>query len=77
MFIFNIIMIRLIIRTNKNVSHHSSVSRKESQFTFAVISFDVFYFFLGFPQSLYFTFYDINFYSGHFFIILYSILDML
>ena len=66
MIIFNIIMIRRIITTIINVSHQSSVSRKESQFTVAVIAFDLFYFILSFPQSLFLIFYDINFYSEHF-----------
>ena len=68
MFIFNIIMIRKIIKSNKNLSHQRSLgSRKESQFTFAVVAFDVSYFLLSFPNSLFLIFYDINFYSRNFF----------
>ena len=65
MFIFNVIMIRKIVKKNKNLTHKTSFSRKESQFTLAVIAFDVFFFSLSFPLSVYHVLYDINFVSAH------------
>ena len=66
MIIFNITMIRKIVKTRRNALNHSANSRKENQFTVAVITYDVVFFVLNAPISLYNMFYDINFISGHF-----------
>ena len=66
MLIFNIIMIRKKYKTNRHVLNHqnSAISRKEAQFTFAVITYDAYFLILISPLSVFFIFYDVNFYTG-------------
>lgn len=64
MILFNIVMIRKIYKNSKTISKQTSSSRKEQQFTRAVIAFDSYFFFLNFPLSLYYILNDINTYSG-------------
>lgn len=64
MLIFNTIMIRRILKNNRNISNQTASNRKENQFTVAVIAFDVYFFILNFPLSLFFVFFDINLYSN-------------
>ena len=66
MLVFNIIMIRKIIGRSKSMAHQSAYSRKERQFTIAVIAFDVFFFVVNLPLSLFHIFFDVNYLSGHF-----------
>ena len=65
-FIFNGIMIRKIIKSRKNASFQNANLRKHNSFTIAVIAYDVFFFVLNAPLSIYHIFYDVNFISGHF-----------
>ena len=64
-FIFNAIMIRKIVKTRKNTSIQNANLRKHNNFTIAVIAYDVFFFALNAPLSIYHMFYDVNFISGH------------
>lgn len=65
MVILNLVMIQKIYSSSKILSNRSSsVSRKEHQFTRAVIAFDSYFFILNFPLSLYYIFNDVNSYSG-------------
>ena len=68
MLIFNILMIRKIFKSKKLVVafQSSGVSRKENHFTFAVIACNVYFLLINFPLSIFYIFYDINFYSGTF-----------
>ena len=82
MILFNIVMIRqtfIHARAHKHhgaiynhrqshpkVAHSVHLTRKEYQFTVAVIAYDVFFLVFNFPMSLYYIFYDVNLYSGAF-----------
>ena len=58
MLVFNIAMIRHIVKKKRNFS--SRQSRKESQFTFAVIAYNFYFFVLNSPLSIYYILNDIN-----------------
>lgn len=64
MIIFNLIMIQKIFKSSKVKAKQTAVARREYQLTFAVMAFDVYFFFVNFPLSCYFIFYDVNNYSG-------------
>ena len=64
MILFNLLMIRKIFNKNRSSFKQSSLCRKESQFTIAVMSFDAYFFILNFPLSVFYIFYDVHFYSG-------------
>ena len=64
MIIFNLIMIQKIFKSSKVKGKQTAVARREYQLTFAVMAFDVYFFFVNFPLSCYFIFYDVNNYSG-------------
>ena len=78
MLVFNIIMLRKIFKSRRRVKNmrttttslnsqqSSHISRKEQQFTFAVISYDVIFFIDKLPITVYYVLYDINLYSGAF-----------
>lgn len=68
MLVFNIFMIRKISKNNRSnmLNQTTTLSRKETHFTVAVIAFDVYFFILNFPISLFYIFYDVNLYSGAF-----------
>ena len=66
MVIFNLIMIREIFKSSKNVGNQTALSRKETHFTIAVIASDVYFLLMNFPLSIFYIFYDINLYSGAF-----------
>ena len=63
---FNLLMIRKIFHSNRLTFKQNPLNRKESQFTFAVMAFDVYFFILNFPLSLFYILYDVNFYTGAF-----------
>lgn len=64
MIFFNLIMIHKIYKSSKIIIKQTSNTRKEHQFTRAVIAFDSYFFLLNFPLSLFYIFSDINSYSG-------------
>ena len=68
MIVFNIVMIKKTFnRAKVNITRKlTNLTRKEYQFTIAVIAYDIFFLFLNFPRSLYFIMYDVNLYSGAF-----------
>ena len=63
---FNIVLIKKTFnRAKVNTIRNSTKStRKEHQFTIAVIAYDMFFIIFNFPRSIYFVFYDVNLYSG-------------
>ena len=64
MLVFNIAMIRNIVKKKRNLpSNHSTKSRKESQFTVAVIASNFYFFVLNSPLSIYYILNDINSHS--------------
>lgn len=64
MIVFNMFMIRIVLKKSRNVSRQSSNVRKEHHFTISVMANDAFYLLLALPLSVYFILYDINLYSG-------------
>ena len=73
---FNRAKVNTLRKSTKSISS----SRKEYQFTIAVISYNIFFLILNFPRSLYFIMYDVNLYSGAFngnpmFSAIYSVLN--
>lgn len=72
MIMCNLLMIHKIFKnkraalkvasTSKQSSY--SMSRRELQFTLAVIAYDIYFFFFNFPLSIYYIMVDINTYSG-------------
>ena len=66
MILFNIVMIKKTFnRAKVSIARKiTNSTRKEYQFTLAVIAYDIFFIALNFPRSLYFIFYDVNLYSG-------------
>ena len=68
MILFNIVMIKKTFnRAKVSIARKlTNSTRKEYQFTIAVIAYDIFFIALNFPRSLYFIFYDVNLYSGAF-----------
>lgn len=66
MVIFNTIMIRKILQRKRIVANQSANSRKETQFTLAVIASNAYFLILNLPLSLIYIFYDVNLYSGAF-----------
>ena len=71
MILFNIVMIKKTFnkaRVLASIKRSSTnLSRKEYQFTIAVIAYDIFFLILNFPRSIYFIMYDVNLYSGAFY----------
>lgn len=63
MMLLNVLMIRRIFKTRAALKE---ISRKEYHFTLAVISFDIYFFVVNLPLSIYYILYDINLYSGAF-----------
>ena len=68
MILFNIVMVKKTFDKSRVAFKRSStnLSRKEYQFTVAVIAYDIFFLILNFPRSIYFIMYDVNLYSGAF-----------
>lgn len=66
MLFFNVLMIRKIFHNSRKTFRQNSLSRKELQFTIAVIAFDGYFFILAFPLSVFYIIYDVNYYSGMF-----------
>ena len=66
MVIFNTIMIRKILKNKRIVANQSANSRKEAQFTLAVIASNAYFLVLNLPLSLFYIFYDVNLYSAAF-----------
>jgi hypothetical protein len=68
MIIFNLMMIKKACNRAKvsTMRKSTNLTRKEYQFTVAVIAYDIFFLLLNFPRSLYFIMYDVNLYSGAF-----------
>ena len=65
MIIFNLIMVRKIFDDTRNkFNKQTALSRKEFQLTFSVMAFDVYFFIVNFPVSIYYIFFDVNNYSG-------------
>ena len=62
MIVFNLLMVQKVFRNAK--FKHTALSRREFQLTFAVMVFDVYFFFVNLPLSLYYIFSDVNTYSG-------------
>ena len=60
MLILNIIMIRKIFYTSRSTFIQNPLFKKEFQFTVAVIAYDVYFFVLNFPLSIYYIFFDLN-----------------
>lgn len=66
MMIFNALMIQKIMKSSRASLKQNVNSRKEYFFTVAVMAFDVYFFILNAPESIFYVFYDINLYSGTF-----------
>jgi hypothetical protein len=66
MIIFNTFMIRKVFEKTRATLTQTSLSKKEYQFTFAVIAYDAFFLVFNFPLSVFYISYDINAYSGAF-----------
>ena len=66
MILFNIIMVQKIVKNKRIATHQTAISRKETQFTFAVISSDIYFLILNFPFSVFSIFYDVYLYNGTF-----------
>ena len=68
MIVFNVVMVKKAFEKAKIALKRSStnLTRKEYQFTVAVVAYDIFFLILNFPRSLYFIMYDVNLYSGAF-----------
>lgn len=66
MLFFNLLMIRKIFNNSRASFKQNSLSRKEFQFTFAVMAFDAYFFILNFPTSVFYILFDVNYYSGAF-----------
>lgn len=69
MLLFNIIMIRKIIKQRKRVligPNRSTRNRKENDFTVSVMANSIVFLICNFPLVIYFIFYYINSYSGVF-----------
>ena len=64
MLFFNLLMVRKIFRSSRSSFRQTSLCRKETHFTFAVMAFDVYFFILNFPLSVFYIIYDVNYYSG-------------
>jgi hypothetical protein len=64
MLFFNVLMIRKIFRNSRSSFKQTSLSRKEANFTIAVMAFDVYFFVLNFPLSVFYILYDVHYYSG-------------
>lgn len=66
MIIFNLLMIRKLFEIKRaTLQQNNTLTRKEYQFTLAVIAYDVYFFVLNFPISIYYILYDLNQYSGN------------
>lgn len=63
MVVFNIFMIRKLFNNTRTTFKQNSLSRKEYQFTLAVMAYDAYFFILNAPLSIYYIMYDINLYS--------------
>ena len=64
MVIFNAIMVRKIFQKDNSVRSQTALSRKETQFTFAVIASDAYFLLMNFPISVFYILYDVNMYLG-------------
>ena len=64
MLILNTLMIRKIFNKSRAAFNQTSLSRKEYLFTFYAMAYDVYFFVLNFPLSVYYVIYDLNFYMG-------------
>jgi hypothetical protein len=60
----NIIMKRKVFDNKlKAVRQHTSLNKKENQFTFAVMAYDVYFFEVNSPLAIFYIFYDVNLYT--------------
>lgn len=66
MILMNVIMIMKIFKNRNSTLKQTSLTGKEYQFTLAVIAYDVYFFCINFPASLYYIFYDANLYRNAF-----------
>lgn len=64
MIIFNVLMIRKLFKNKRVTLRQTSLTRKEYQFTVAVIAYDVYFFVFNFPISIYYILYDLNLFLG-------------
>lgn len=65
MVVCNLLMIRKIFDSKRAVGNQQrSVMKKETHFTLAVMAYDVYFFLLNFPLSIYYIMADVNTYSG-------------
>lgn len=55
MLIFNVCVVRRILKNNRNIVKRNVLSGKEYQFTMAVISYDVYFIAINFPVSVYYV----------------------
>ena len=66
MIVFNLFMIRIVLKKSRTVVRQTAKTRKEYIFTISVIANDVFFLLFDLPVSIYYILYDINLYSGAF-----------
>ena len=55
MLIFNVSVVRRILKNNRNIVKRNVLCGKEYQFTLAVISYDVYFIAINFPVSVYYV----------------------
>lgn len=66
MIVFNLFMIRIVIKKSRAALRQTSKTRKEYIFTISVMANDVFFLIFDLPVSIYYILYDVNLYSGAF-----------
>lgn len=64
MIVFNVFMIRTVLKKSRAVLKQTAKGRKEYLFTVSVIANDAFFLILDLPYTVYFIFYDTNLLSG-------------
>lgn len=64
MVVLNFLMIRKLFKSDRLTFKQNSLSRKEYQFTVAVMAYDAYFLFFNFPLSVHYIMFDINLYSG-------------
>ena len=64
MVFLNTLMIYKVFKKTRTAFNQTSLSRREHQFTVSTMAFDVYFFLLNFPFSVFYTIYDVNNYMG-------------
>ena len=64
MIFLNTLMIRKIFNKSRAAFNQTSLSRREYQFTFSTMAYDLYFLVLNFPFSAFYVVYDVYFYMG-------------